>query len=287
MASDATATKGNGHDVPNAVALAALDPEAFAAQVPAVLSSVRDKIFGEVRSGERPHPESLVIRDRASEPLTVVAIASTIRPPLMDKQAGLLAWTTFYEVLAKLPYEDLHPHRPALELLSTAKSDDEYYGAEALRHSAKELIRFIDEPEAVWVPAHKGDYIGERSINDRVKTAEEMKPHMLGLAEWLGDGNWPPFHGCWKQLARFPEAAVGTIRTVIERERGDGGWVLNLLEFVDEVVPIGPAWEEVRPVVQALVDEPKGDEDEWELKQRGEAWLKKLNEWKESQAKEA
>ncbi|KAK7408389.1 hypothetical protein QQX98_009429 [Neonectria punicea] len=156
-----------------------------------------------------------------------------------------------------------------------------YDGTASLRQESKDLIRYLDNPEAVWVPSHKADCIGERSLQERVTTGEQMRPHIPGLLDWLADPNWPPFPGCRKQLARFPEETVEPIRRLFAKERGDGGWLLNVLEFVMECVPVGPLWEGLRAEVQAMADDPRGDEDDCELSDCARQWLAMLDAWNE------
>ncbi|KAL2693653.1 hypothetical protein Neosp_000214 [[Neocosmospora] mangrovei] len=266
---------GNG-DTADLDLLAGLDEEAFGARVPAILSSTSQAIF---KSHQAKPPGTKVIRSRATEAPTVAAVSDMIKPPIKDQDSFYLAWTAVNEVIVDLPLEALHHYRPALKAVSETPASDttasHYQGATGLRSAAASLIRFMDDPTAVWTPQTKGDYIAERTLKERVKTAEEMRPHVPGLLDWLADANWPPFRGCRAQLARFPEVTVGPIGQLIEKERGDGGWIASLLDFVDECVPVS-MWEELKPTVKALVEEAKGDEDEWEVSDLARQWLEKL-----------
>lgn len=267
--------------------MAALNAHAFGAKVPAILSSASRRIFKEQGWKDRPFVDIKMVRSRAIEPPTIAAIATVLRSSLRDQDEFYIAWTAFYEVVIELPSEAIQFYRPALEALSVTESSDtgtlasHSVAATSLRKESKDLLRYLDNPEAVWVPTHKSDYIGELSLQQRVTTAEQMRPHVTELLGWLADGNWPPFSGCRKQLARFPEVTVEPIRELMEKERGDGGWLLNLLEFVGDCVPVGPLWEPLRPVVQAISDDHKGDEDDWELSDCARLWLARLDEWEE------
>ncbi|KAL6404145.1 hypothetical protein AUP68_13527 [Ilyonectria robusta] len=267
--------------------MAGLNANDFGAKVPAILASASRRIFKEQGWKDRPFVDIKAVRSRATEPPTIAAIATVLQSSLRDQDEFRIAWTAFYEVVVELPSDAIRFYRPALEALSATESSDtgteasHSVAATSLRKESKNLLRYLDNPEAVWVPTHKGDYIGELSLQQRVTTAEQMRPHVTELLGWLADGNWPPFRGSRKQLARFPEVTVEPIRELMEKERGDGGWLLNLLEFVGDCVPVGPLWEPLRPVVQAISDDPKGDEDDWELSDSARLWLVRLDEWKE------
>ncbi|KAH8738171.1 hypothetical protein BGZ61DRAFT_583144 [Ilyonectria robusta] len=245
--------------------MAALNANDFGAKVPAILASASRRIFKEQGWKDRPFVDIKAVRSRATEPPTIAAIATVLQSSLRDQDEFRIAWTAFYEVVVELPSDAIRFYRPALEALSATES------------RKQESTTIFGQPEAVWVPTHKGDYIGELSLQQRVTTAEQMRPHVTELLGWLADGNWPPFRGSRKQLARFPEVTVEPIRELMEKERGDGGWLLNLLEFVGDCVPVGPLWEPLRPVVQAISDDPKGDEDDWELSDCARLWLSLLH----------
>lgn len=48
-----------------------------------------------------------------------------------------------------------------------------YYAKEA-----KNLQRYVLQPEAVWVPDDMWDMVGYRTLTERVHTAEQMRPYM-------------------------------------------------------------------------------------------------------------
>ncbi|KAF5007107.1 hypothetical protein FDECE_6538 [Fusarium decemcellulare] len=256
--------------------LTSLDAEAFGARIPTIISTASHGTFAERIPQERQTRGVEIIRARATEAPTVAAVSNMITSPKKEQKDIYLGWTVLNEVIVDLPLEVLQLYRPALKTLSETAAPDttasHYQGATGLIAEATFLIRFIDDPNAVWVPETKGDRIGLRSLRERVKTADKMRPYVPDLLDWLADPNWPPFRECRAQLARFPEVTVGPIGELIERVRGDGGWIVQLLNFVGECVP-STMQEELRPVVKSLVDESKGDEDEWEVSEVAREWL--------------
>ncbi|RSL44858.1 hypothetical protein CEP53_011025 [Fusarium sp. AF-6] len=276
MKQNTPTSAGGNSDTTDLDLLADLDEEAFGARVPAILSSASQAIF---KSHQCKPAGISTIRSRATEAPTVAAVSDMIKSPIKDQHDFYLAWTALNEIVVDLPLEDLEHYRPALKAVAETPVSDttasHYQGATNLCSEAASLIRFMDDPTAVWVPQTKSDHIAERTLQERVKTAEEMRPHVPGLLNWLADANWPLFRGCRTQLARFPEVTVGPIGKLIEKERGDGGWIVSLLEFVDECMPVS-IWEELKPTVGALVEEAKGDEDEWEVSDLARRWLEKL-----------
>ncbi|KAM5351160.1 hypothetical protein ACJ41O_003883 [Fusarium nematophilum] len=269
--------------------LGTLSPDAFGARVPAIISSASNRIFQQHMSHERPFPDMEMVRSRATEPQTVAAVSNMLQSPINDDTGFYTAWTAFYEVIVDLPLSTLDLYRPALTTLSSTPettAPSHHARATSLARDASSLLAFMDDTSAVWVPKTKGDYLAERSLRERVSSADEMRPHVPALLEWLADPNWPPFRGCRAQLARFPEVAVGPIGELVRKERGDGGWILSLMEFVDECVPMEMAAEmaaELSQTVKALVDEPRGDEDEWEVAEVARGWLDRLDAWKREQ----
>ncbi|KPM43665.1 hypothetical protein AK830_g2846 [Neonectria ditissima] len=253
------------------------------AKVLAILSAASKRRFMDIGESNRNLADMELVRSRASEPPTVAAVSSAMQPPLGDQDALDVAWAAFHEVVSQLPLDAMQNYRPVLETLSAAEpieagaAPSNLVGAAPLRQESKHLLRFMDDPAAVWVPSDKADSIGARSLQERVSTAEQMRPHVPALLDWLADANWPPFPGCRRQLARFPEEAVEPIRALFAKQRGDGAWLLNVLEFVTECVPAGPLWEGLRVEVQAMVDEPQGDEDDCELSDCARRWLAVLD----------
>ncbi|KAK6528518.1 hypothetical protein TWF281_009759 [Arthrobotrys megalospora] len=261
-----------------AAMLETLDAEAFGIRVPSLLLTVNKRIFEEHQSQERPFPETKVIRSRVTESQTISAVVAALQPLHKDAESFSTAFVAFYEVLIDLPLDTLGLYyRQALQSLA-AKPVTGVSGWGSLGRAAESLLLMIEDPDAVWVPESKSDCIAERSLRERATTPQLMRPHVQGLLAWLADPNWPPYQGCWKQLARFPEVTVGPIGELLERERGDGGWVLNILEFVDACIPL-QLWEELKLKIKAFTESSRGDEDEWEVAERAGQLVQKYDDW--------
>ncbi|CAG9982513.1 unnamed protein product [Clonostachys byssicola] len=214
------------------------------------------------------------------------SVCSAITRPITTDEEFEQAWKSL-NYIYDLPLEDLPPFEPALQVLSKidtfkAPPGKGLYG---LASGAGDVLKFMSYPSLVWVPQHKFDFMAERSLAERVSTAEQMRPHMAGLFQWLADYNWPPFTGCYKQLSRFPEATVGTIKEMCAGDLNDGELVEHILDFVMDKVPKGSAWEELAPVVLSLQEKSaakiKEEDDEWsELLKRATEWLEEYETWK-------
>ncbi|KAF3911578.1 hypothetical protein ABW21_db0204078 [Orbilia brochopaga] len=263
--------------------LKAAPSDAFAAQVHPLLVSLAGRI-------DRPHygpfHEVIAITARATEPQTIAALEAAVIPPYADRKAFDVAVVAFDEILACLPTDVLESYRATLTLLAAKGSSKDpelsssyklglYTDDEYLYRSSVSLLDFMDNPTAVWIPKHKFDSFAIRSLNERVTTAEAMQPHVTGLLGWLADGNWPPFFPCRQQLARFPEITVGPIASLIAQERGDGGWIRAVLDFLEEHVP-EEMWPQVKGQLQELVEEPKGDENDWDVAELARDMLDRL-----------
>ncbi|EPS38029.1 hypothetical protein H072_8256 [Dactylellina haptotyla CBS 200.50] len=272
---------------PNAMDLQTLDPEEFGNRVDELFSSITRRMFEQNDfEGGCASVELKAIVSRSTEQPTIDAIGLIIDPPIKDRDSYNKAFVLFYNILSELPVDTLKFHRPTLETFVENPEVPEGPAGESasarwknLRREAKYLLRFMSDEGAVWVPEDKFDSIALRSLQERVTSAEEMSVHVPGLLDWLADGNWPPYQGCWKQLARFPEATIRPIGELLQRERGDGGWIGNILQFVDESVPMGRGWEELRPSIEALAEEPKGDENDWEIASTAREMLDKFDAW--------
>ncbi|CAM1505195.1 Fc.00g108320.m01.CDS01 [Cosmosporella sp. VM-42] len=269
-------------DISTIPVLAALYANDFGGlMVPLLLRSMNARPYG---SRFNESAQDLII-SRASEDMTITVIADALKLPIEDEGRYGIACTAMHQIIMKLPVEKLRAYGHALITLVKANVRE---GANpnitSLKLEAGDVHRFIDDPSLVWVPKHKFDFMAERSLNERLKTAEQIRPLVPELLGWLVDKNWPPYAICWAHLARFPEEAAAHILILLQSERGDGGWLLNMLEFIEECVPLGPLWEHMRSQVEALVAERKGDEDEWELSVVAHEWLKKLDAWKKEQA---
>ncbi|KAF3914202.1 hypothetical protein ABW20_dc0105630 [Dactylellina cionopaga] len=277
------ATK-DGPSLVDVTTLEHLDAETFGAEIHGLLSSISNAIFKDFKSADRPFPISKLISPRAAEPPTVTAISSAMQPPFKDAEIYYLAWVAFYEVVVDLPLEVLEHYRPVLDsLASKPNASDEdvakYKCVMSLRDPSASLLRFMNDPTAVWAPEDKSDYVAERSLQERVTTPEEMVPHVPRLLGWLADSNWPPYRGCWEQLARFPEVTVGPIGELLKKERDDGGLVLSLLEFVNQCVPVGKLWTGLRPRIEEFAKRPTAQDLEWDIPDLAQDMLAELDDW--------
>lgn len=124
------------------------------------------------------------------------------------------------------------------------------------------MYEFIQDQTLVWTPLNKFENMAERFLQERVHTAEQMRPHINGLCTWLQDTNRPAYPACLRQLAQFPLLTVQGIRATIEEYPAEGTWILNMLSFVEDHVPIGPLWEVLDAPVEAIMDHPIGGAEE-------------------------
>jgi hypothetical protein len=264
--------------------LSGLDEKAFAEKVPTMLWSDRETLF------EDGSEDIDIIRSRAAEPATVEAISSVLTSPIKDEDYDTLRvhQKALYSVLLKLPFEKLQPYRQALAALAAfdisdfAHRSSHYAQTCHVIHNAGLLERFASDFKAVWVTKDKFDMVSDRTLTERVHTAEEMRPYMPELFDWLVDANNPPFMPCRNQLARFPETAAIVAAEVLTKanEEKDEEYQHYLVDFVSDCVPIGEAWKPVREPVQALVRalEDRGEDVE-ELVDEAKEWLAKLEQW--------
>ncbi|KAL5604980.1 hypothetical protein FOVSG1_005127 [Fusarium oxysporum f. sp. vasinfectum] len=265
--------------------LSTLDERAFAEKVPTMLWSDRETLF------EDGSEDIDIIRSRAAEPATVEAISSVLTSPIRDEDYDTLRvhQKALYSVLLKLPLEKLQPYRPALAALAAfdisgfTHRSSHYAQTSHVIHNAGHLERFAADAKAVWVTKDKFDMVSDRTLTERVHTAEEMRPYMPELFGWLVDANNPPFMPCRNQLARFPETAAVIAAEVLAKanEEKDEQYQHFLIDFVSDCVPVGEAWKPMREHVQALVKDLKGSksEDDEELVDEANEWLTKLEQW--------
>ncbi|KAF5614751.1 hypothetical protein F52700_13623 [Fusarium sp. NRRL 52700] len=265
--------------------LATLDEKAFAEKVSTMLWSDRQTLF------EDGSEDIGIIRSRASEPATIEAVSSVLTSTIKDEDYDTLRvhQKALYSVLFKLSFETLQLYRPALAKLAAfdisdfAHRSSHYAQTSTLIHNAGLLERFAADPKAVWVTKDKFDMVSDRTLTERVHTAEEMRPYMPELFDWLVDGNNPPFKPCRDQLARFPETAAVVAAEVLAKanEEKDSEYQHFLIEFVYNCVPVGESWIPMREHVQALVKELEGstNEDDEDLVGEAKEWLTKLEEW--------
>ncbi|KAJ2983414.1 hypothetical protein NQ176_g701 [Zarea fungicola] len=249
-------------------------------EVDAAVSSATD---AEVGLNEQQLTQ--LVRDRATEAPVVDAITLILSKPVTSAASFRTAWTAV-SILTELPLDVLPLYRKALVNLSEMdiESQPPGIGLSMLRSQGSDILRFLDNPDQAWTPQHKGDWMAERSLTERVDSAEAMRPHLNGLLSWLCDVNWPPFSGCRKQLARFPEVAVPAIRELLATETDDLEWLTRMIEFVHDEVPVGELWDTMRAEVEAKVDRDATDEDVKELSEVAETWLRVLDKSKGKQA---
>ncbi|KAL7909961.1 hypothetical protein GGI35DRAFT_349696 [Trichoderma velutinum] len=229
---------------------------------------------------------------RAKDPLVIQGISSVLSKPVKSREDFYTACAGLDSILSDLPIATLRLYRSGLETLAASTADSPPgVSLPSLASRAKDAVKFIDSPELTWAPQHKTDYMAERSLSERVHTAHQMKPHAKDLLGWLADLNWPPYLGCVKQLARFPEVAVDPIKEIIANDRDDPEWLLHILFFVEEHVPIGMLWEKLEPELSLLANSEVDDEGDpdlagmnRELAEVAQRMLKLLNEWKKEQA---
>jgi hypothetical protein len=228
------------------------------------------------------------LRQRANEPDVAETLAAllTESAPLMSLTDLSTARVIIWSILFELPFAALQAHyQKALtdfaswESASSSKdpASQAYQPQEPhLRETALLLARFASSLTEIWTPTSKFDAIAFRSLNERVHTPTEMAPHVPGLLEWLADPNWPVYGGCVEQLARFPDVSVEPIRELIERERGDGTWIENGLQFVHDNVFV-EQWGILEGVLRDLEATPKGDESDCEVGTVAREMLAKLD----------
>ncbi|KAF5580669.1 uncharacterized protein FSUBG_13325 [Fusarium subglutinans] len=255
----------------NRTQLTTLDEKAFAEKVPTMLWSDRETLF------EDGSENIDTIRSRASEPATVEAVSSVLTSAIENEDYGTLRvhQKALYSVLFKLSSQKLQPYRPALAELAAFDISD---FAHRSSHYAQTSILIQN--------AGQFDMVSDRTLTERVHTAEEMRPYMLELFNWLVDANNPPFTPCRDQLARFPETAAVVAAEVLAKanEEKDTEYQHFLIDFVYDCVPVGEAWIPMREHVQALVKELEGstNEDDEDLVGEANEWLTRLERWESS-----
>ncbi|KAJ4248392.1 hypothetical protein NW762_012728 [Fusarium torreyae] len=271
--------------------LATLDAEAFATKIPAILRSTKDADFEE-------NEDLQLIKSRATEPPAVKAISSILTLPIEEDDFDNLELhqRVLYSIVSALSFEQLQSYRPALRTLASFdisgfKSRSSHYAQTMhLINNAKLLEQFAADREAIWLPINKFDHISDRTLSERVHTAEQMRPYMHGLFNWQVDFCHPVFGDCRKQLARFPETAAAVAAEVMYMAVNDIEHQHYLIDFVSECVPIGEAWIPMRTPVQEMVRSLEGKSKE-DLEDDGEdgyldeakEWLAKLEKWEASQ----
>lgn len=227
-----------------------------------------------------------ILIERASEPLVIRGISSVLSRPVKSRDDFFTVCAGLDGIVSYLPLAALRLYRPGLEILATSTAESPPgVSLPSLTNRAKDAVKFIDFPHLTWAPQHKTDFMGERSLEERVHTAHQMRPHARELLDWLADCNWPPRSGCIKQLARFPEVAVDPIKEIVAGNRNDPEWLLHLVEFVEENVPIGVLWEKLEPELKLLASSEAEDEENRDLADAAQRLLGLLKEWQEEQGR--
>ncbi|KAL6887006.1 hypothetical protein GGI43DRAFT_271112 [Trichoderma evansii] len=219
------------------------------------------------------------VMKRAADPSVVYSISSTLSKPINTKFDFFVVCGALDDIVCHLPLDTLRLYRPALETLASADSapSPEGVSVPSLADRARDAIKFINNPDLAWAPQHKNDYMADRSLSERVHTAEQMKPFVEELLGWLADLNWPPYLTCEKQLARFPELTIDPIKKIILENRNDPEWLFHLLVFVEQNVPLG-TWEKIEPELIQLANIEAEDEESIDLREASQRMLRLLNE---------
>ncbi|KAK7046962.1 hypothetical protein R3P38DRAFT_93106 [Favolaschia claudopus] len=202
-------------------------------------------------------------------------LISEIHSILADSHDSMLQYILLHQILGFLPREHLEVYRDALIHLSRCHSQSDGEQTAAIFSRGSELLRFLDATQA-WVPAHKADDLAIRSLEILVHTADDMRPHVVGLLEWLQDPNWPPYDGCWRQLKRFPELTIDPIRDEL-RKGEDGWWELSLLTFLHRAAP-PPMIDKARGEIERIAQCPTQEEIDNDLVELAHECLQQMDD---------
>lgn len=274
-------------DISSIAAIECLETAAFATLIPRAMRELSLPDLPIFEGSDTPFGLrfSQLVRQRATDPAVVSAISLLLTQPLISEADVNVIHLIVFKVIHQLPYNEIFKYRQALMVLSkansNASSDPRYTGS--LVSQAQTILRFIDNPEDVWVPNDEDDQMGKRTLKERVHTARDMRPHVDGLLRWLQDRNLPLYVECEAQLARFPEIAIMPIRKIFIDHRGGGEWANNLLHFVQDHVPVGRSWEAMYPQVEALLNYSKGNKAESKTAECAADWIWTLERWRGSQ----
>ncbi|KAJ7185287.1 hypothetical protein C8R46DRAFT_1025365 [Mycena filopes] len=241
--------------------LSALTPSGFAAIAPSLLPKI---------THSPTLADLFVSRLTTSPPTLDNPLVSAIKSTLAETaESATLRRFLLIHILAALPKDRIELYRATLTHLATSPYD-------GLSQPSTDLIAFLDG--AQWVPRSKSDFLAFRSL-DAVQSAEEMRPHVDGLLEWLQDPNWPPFSGCWDQLARFPDVALTPICELL-RIGDDGAWTCYLLGFLTQCMP-GQLRERARVHVERIAQRPTQDELDNDCVEAAQECLQAMDDWKD------
>ncbi|KAL7921541.1 hypothetical protein ACQKWADRAFT_313882 [Trichoderma austrokoningii] len=212
-----------------------------------------------------PGAQLQVIR-RAADPSVVATISATLSKPIKSKFDFFVVCAALDDIVSHLPLATLALYRPALQTLSCADGapSPEGVSVPCLAGRARDALRFIDDPGLAWAPQHKFDGLAIRSLAERIDTAAQMEP--------------------FKQLARWPELTIDPIKEVILKNRNDPGWLLHILGFVEQYVPVGALWEKLEPELVQLAGSEAEDEEGVELPEAARRMLRLLKEAGETDA---
>ncbi|KAK5988642.1 hypothetical protein PT974_10128 [Cladobotryum mycophilum] len=268
------------------------DAAGFAALVPSLLLRLSKRLGPESVEGDEGAAQATtnIIISRSAEPPTIAVLSSAIINPIKTSQDFHLAWIVLGDIIGTLPLQSLSHYRQALQTLANRDPNEgcpQDLTISSLIAYAKDLILFVDSPDLAWAPKHKADDVAIRSLTERVHSAEQMKPHVPDLLSWLADINWPPYTPCVEQLARFPEATVEPIRDVLSSDTDDVEWLMRILEFLQNKVPVWPLWEGLRPQLEGLIEKygEARDEPTEEMVEVAKSCMRKLHLWTVLKAK--
>ncbi|KAJ7185277.1 hypothetical protein C8R46DRAFT_1059969 [Mycena filopes] len=244
--------------------LSALPPSDFAAMAPSLLPKITHS----------PTLADLFVSRLTTSPATldnplVSAIKSTLDTAAETAEAATLRRFLLIHILVALPKDQIELYYATLTHLAASADEN-------LSQPSTDLIAFLDG--ARWAPRSKSDFLAFRSL-DAVQSAEEMRPHVDELLGWLQDSNWPPFSGCWDQLARFPDVALTPICELL-RIGDDGPWSYCLLVFLKQSMP-GQLRERARVDVERIAQRPTQDELDNDCVEAAQECLQAMDDWKD------
>lgn len=231
----------------------------------------------------RKELEALIIK-RISEAPIAASLCQVLTAPVTTKEDYFWLCCVGW-LIGSISLEQFEPFRSAVVALSECDISSAPDGMSliSIQSHAKEMLFFMDNPDVAYVATRKTDSMFERSLNERVHSAEEMKPFVDDLLAWLADLNWPTSEPCTRQLARFPEATIDGIIDALEHGNNDPEWQQHIIEFAREHIPKGPMWERLAPFVGKQINSGADNEDEQALSEAAESWVNEWNKWKAQQ----
>ncbi|KAJ4137263.1 hypothetical protein NW768_002845 [Fusarium equiseti] len=249
---------------------------------------------------ERTEIYNLLI-SRAAEPEVIAAITSILMPHTGDDDGvtQIIRGHIIYRVLKRVSFEQLQAYQNTIAAVNAYNTGYSKDRLEFYLDNMRRLERFMVEPEAVWVAEDWYDFVGCRTLADRVHTAEQMRPYMREMYQWFEDRNDLPYSCCAEQLARFPEAAAAVAAEVIDEvvagkvdlERNVGR-LNNIVDFMAEHIPDGEARVVLQQSIESLTQTLKkvvkeGSRDDYAYcLEASEEWLSELNGWETDESEE-